>query len=70
VERYAPRLEPTGLLVFHDYADYYPDVQKHVDTLLAGDDYDFVAHVGSLIALTPRRPAATEGAPEQEAQLG
>jgi tetratricopeptide (TPR) repeat protein len=51
VERYVPRLAPGGLLVFHDYADYFPGVQRCVDELLAEPAFDFVAQAGSLIAL-------------------
>jgi|GEM_PF-729946 len=54
VRRYAPALVPGGLLVFHDYADYFPDVLRCVDELLLGDGYDFVAQAGSLIALCRR----------------
>ena len=54
VERYTPQLAPGGLLVFHDYADYFPDVQRCVDELLLETNFEFVAHVGSLIALRSR----------------
>jgi hypothetical protein len=50
-ERYAPQLAPGGLLLFHDYANYFPDVQRYVDELLKGSRFEFIAHVGSLIAL-------------------
>jgi tetratricopeptide (TPR) repeat protein len=52
VKRFAPYLHPGGLLAFHDYADYFPDVQRYVDELLLGDEFTFVAQAGSLIALT------------------
>jgi glycosyltransferase involved in cell wall biosynthesis/tetratricopeptide (TPR) repeat protein len=51
VARYAPGLAPDGLLVFHDYAPYFPDVQQCVDDLLASGQWEFVAHASSLIAL-------------------
>jgi len=51
VERYVPQLAAGGLLLFHDYADYFPDVQRCVDELLVDPGFEFVAHVGSLIAL-------------------
>ncbi len=54
VERYTPCLALGGLLVFHDYADYFPDVQRCVDELLLDPSYDFVAQAGSLIALVRR----------------
>ena len=54
VARYAPSLAPGGFLVFHDYADYYPDVKRCVDDLLAGASYEEVARGGSLVALVQR----------------
>jgi glycosyltransferase involved in cell wall biosynthesis len=51
VERYAPRLAAGGYLLFHDYADYFPDVPRYVDELLMEADCEFVAQAGSLIAL-------------------
>ncbi len=51
VERYASQLAPGGLLLFHDYANYFPDVQRYVDELLKGSNFEFIAHVASLIAL-------------------
>jgi len=54
VERYTPQLSPGGLLLFHDYADYFPDVQRCVDELLEESSFEFVAHETSLIALRRR----------------
>ncbi len=51
IERYVPALAPGGLLLFHDYADYFPDVQRCVDELLLDSGFQFVAQAGSLIAL-------------------
>lgn len=51
VARYAPKLARDGFLVFHDYAGYFPDVQRCVDDLLAGGRWAFVAQAASLIAL-------------------
>jgi hypothetical protein len=56
LERFLPRLEADGLLVFHDYAPYFPDVQHVVEELLLDPEFAFVAHVGSLIALTRQPP--------------
>lgn len=51
VERYSPQLVPGGILLFHDYAHYFPDVQRCANELLVDPRFEFVAHVGSLIAL-------------------
>lgn len=51
LEKYRPALRSGGLLLFHDYASYFPDVQRCVEEYLLRPDYDFVAHAGSLIAL-------------------
>jgi len=59
-ERYTPKLVPDGLLVFHDYADYFPDVQRYVNELLISRNFEFVAQEASLIAL--RRCSASMGA--------
>ena len=52
--RCAPALAPGGLLLFHDYADYFPGVQRCVDDLLQSPGWDFVAQVGTLIAVVKR----------------
>jgi hypothetical protein len=54
VERYSPQLVPDGFLVFHDYADYFPDVQRYVNELLLESNFEFVAQASSLIALVCR----------------
>jgi tetratricopeptide (TPR) repeat protein len=54
VDRYAPSLAPGGLLLFHDYADYFPDVQRRVDELLVDPAFELVAQASSLIALVRR----------------
>ncbi len=51
MERYAPCLVAGGLLVFHDYAHYFPDVQRYVNELLIDSSFEFVAHTGTLLAL-------------------
>src|SRR5205807_9681727 len=51
-ERYTPHLIAGGFLLFHDYADYFPDVQRYVNELLLESHYNFVAHTQSLIALS------------------
>lgn len=60
VERYAPQLASGGLLLFHDYADYFPDVQRYVDELLVNPNFEFVAQAGSLIALIHHGEAPIE----------
>jgi tetratricopeptide (TPR) repeat protein len=54
IKTYSSRLTRGGLLAFHDYADYFPDVQRSVDRLLLNSEFAFVAHVRSLIALERR----------------
>jgi hypothetical protein len=60
VEKYASRIAPGGYLVFHDYADYCPGVQRFVSEMLVDEDcpFEFVAHVNTLVAFV-RHPAAT-----------
>lgn len=48
---YTPQLAPNGLVLFHDYAGYFPGVQRCVEELLLGGAFSFVAQVGTLIAL-------------------
>lgn len=64
VEKYSPRITAGGYLLFHDYADYFPDVQRYVDEMLADEhsSFQFVAHVGTLVAFVKRaRAYATLG---------
>ena len=44
VAKYAPRIAPGGFLVFHDYADYCPDVQRFVNEMLVEEG----CHLNSL----------------------
>jgi hypothetical protein len=55
LDRYLPALAPGGLLLFHDYAHYFPDVVRRVEELLLAG-HRFVAQAGSLIALAPAAP--------------
>jgi glycosyltransferase involved in cell wall biosynthesis len=60
--RFGPCVEPGGFLVFHDYADYFPDVQRVVDEILLNPEFEFVAQASSLIALRRRDQIGTAGA--------
>ncbi len=62
VARYAPHLAPGGYLVFHDYADYTPDVQRFVNEMLVDEacPFEFVAHTGTLIAFFRRAETSDE----------
>jgi hypothetical protein len=42
---------PGGYIAFHDYADYYPDVKRFVDELLALPNFEFVSRVQSLVVV-------------------
>lgn len=42
---------PGGYIAFHDYADYYPDVKRFVDELLALPNFEFVSRVESLLVV-------------------
>lgn len=59
VARFGPTLSSGGFLVFHDYAAYFPEVQRCVDELLLGNEYEFVAQADSLIALVRRANGAS-----------
>jgi predicted O-methyltransferase YrrM/GT2 family glycosyltransferase len=48
---WAPRVEPGGLVAFHDYADYSPGVQACVDDVLGDAEWDFAAHADSLLVV-------------------
>lgn len=56
-EHFAPHLSPTGLVVFHDYAAYYPGVVRFVDELLQ-TRYELVQRAGSLVVLRACRSQA------------
>ncbi len=47
-ERY---VMPGGYVAFHDYADYYPGVVRHVSEVLSRGDFTFVALARSLMVL-------------------
>jgi glycosyltransferase involved in cell wall biosynthesis/Flp pilus assembly protein TadD len=66
VAKYAPHVVPGGYLLFHDYADYCPDVQRFVNEMLLDEacPFEFVAHTGTLIAFV-RRVATTDEQLEQ-----
>lgn len=55
---FEPWLAVGGYVAFHDYADYFPGVQRFVDDLLAGGGYEHVAQAGSMVLL--RKPVATK----------
>jgi len=61
VEKYGPHIAPGGYLLFHDYADYFPNVQRYVDDMLADEHcpFQFVAHVGTLVAFVKRAETHT-----------
>lgn len=52
---FAPFLAPSAVVLFHDYAGYYPGVVAFVDTLVAREGWEVVARAGSMIML--HRPA-------------
>ncbi|MGZ3616697.1 MAG: glycosyltransferase [Ktedonobacteraceae bacterium] len=68
VEKYSPQIAQGGYLLFHDYADYFPDVQRYVDEMLADEHcpFQFVAHVGTLIAFVKRAEIITKHDSEQD----
>lgn len=57
--RFSPRLLAGGYVVFHDYAEYYPGVQRFVHELLTEGGYSMVHLMESLIVL---RKALTDEA--------
>ena len=48
---FAPWVVAGGYIAFHDYAEYYPDVMRFVDELVALPDFQFVSRVQSLIVV-------------------
>ncbi len=66
VAKYASHIAPGGFLVFHDYADYCPDVQRFINELLIDETcpFEFVAHADTLIAFA-RRAGTTDEHVEQ-----
>ncbi len=60
---FASFVAPGGLIAFHDYADYYPGVQRLVDEVLAGDDYCRVGGECSMIVIQKSAEATCERIP-------
>jgi predicted O-methyltransferase YrrM len=60
---FEPWIADGGLILFHDYASYFPGVVAFVDELLAGDRYRRVDAAESLIALQ-KTPAADRPPPQ------
>ncbi|ARA94255.1 hypothetical protein AWN76_014575 [Rhodothermaceae bacterium RA] len=56
VRQFEAHVVPGGFIVFHDYAAYYPGVQRFVDELLAGGTFRRVACARSLMVV--QRPVA------------
>ena len=48
---YEPYVVPGGLILFHDYANYYPGVKAFVDELLTFKTYKVIHHVRSLVVV-------------------
>ena len=48
---FAPWVVVGGYIAFHDYAEYYPDVMRFVDELVAFPDFQFVSRVESLVVV-------------------
>ena len=42
---------PDGLIAFHDYSFFFPDVKKFVNEILLRSEFQFVAHRGPLIVI-------------------
>lgn len=74
LRHFEAHLAPGGLVAFHDYADYYPGVQRFVDEVVAGGGYRWVGRARSLAVLqrvpeadrpvdAAQRDAAASGAP-------
>lgn len=55
---FAASVEPGGLVVFHDYAPYYPGVRTFVEELLADGCYEVIRQVDSLAVLRKSNAAA------------
>ena len=56
---FEPWVHEAGLVAFHDYADYFPGVQRLVDELIECGAWERASHVRSLIVLRRRTAAAT-----------
>ncbi|UVO51104.1 class I SAM-dependent methyltransferase [Sphingomonas sp. SUN019] len=48
---FARFLNPDAIVLFHDYAAYYPGVVAFVDTLVAQEGWSIAAHAGSMVML-------------------
>jgi predicted O-methyltransferase YrrM len=53
---FAGFLAPGAIVLFHDYASYYPGVVEFVDHLVAHEGWEIAAHAASLVMLC--RPSA------------
>lgn len=56
---FAPFLTPPAVVLFHDYASYYPGVVAFVDQIVAEEGWAVVARAGSMIMV--HRPPAEAG---------
>jgi len=50
-------LTPTSFVAFHDYADYFPGVERFVDELVRSGAWAIAQRAGSLVVLRRRAPA-------------
>lgn len=49
IVHYAPRVVKGGLIVFHDYSDYWAGVRKAVDELCNNEDFEYVTIYDNLL---------------------
>ncbi|SYX83788.1 class I SAM-dependent methyltransferase [Paenibacillus alvei] len=47
--QYAPKVAAGGLLVFHDYSDYWPGVRKAVDECCSPSEYEYITIYDSML---------------------
>lgn len=52
--QYAPRVVKGGLIVFHDYSDYWPGVPKAVDELCNNKHFEYVTIYDNLLFVRKR----------------
>jgi hypothetical protein len=57
---FEPFLADSAIVIFHDYADYYPGVRRFVDELLVTGRYQMVNRAESLVVLRKIPVRATE----------
>jgi hypothetical protein len=57
---FEPWLHADALVAFHDYATYYPGVQRLVDELVARGRYEQVSRARSLVIIRQRRSTTTQ----------